>query len=432
MTPPKMLSAVLAEDEAEGGYSEGAWRVGAELKGLTPGATYCVELVATNASGTGVSAQVDFTSGAPSASITLTGPLMPEGLTAVLLLGRVEPDGLKTEYDAAYGPIDSPWCLSSGSAGSPEDSTPPQPVTGPLAEADMRALTPGAEYCAEFVARNLSVASSAQIDFTAGAPWGGGSPQDIGATTAQVLGVVWGGDDTSEYHVEYGLASSTWCKNSGVSGSPEHSTPPTTPPPAESIVVSLAGLTPATAYCEKLVATDDWGSDPTLLESFTTLGLTTLGTSGELDFPVVSPSIATPVASQALSDLVIVPGSFVATDRGASIARTVVREHRTGATVRYRLDAAVGVTFTLRRVERGRAVKGGRCVTPTSENRHARACTLARELAGSFSIASKTGSNSFHFTGRFDGKTLSPGQYLLVASPATGGKPVAAYFRIVS
>ncbi len=429
-TAPEMLSAVFAEDEALGRVAGGAWRVFVSLPGLTPGATYCVALVARSASGTGTSTQVEFTSGAPSATLLFTMELIPDGVTGVTLHASVDADGLQTEYDVVYGSIDSLWCMSSGSMGSPEHSTSPQVLPGEPwwrsypGEATVSGLSPGAEYCAEFVARNLSTASSELVDFIAGAAWGWGSPQDIGSTTAQVWGVVYSTGLPSEYHVAYGLASSTWCESSGKSGSPEHLTPETSYVSPERLVVSLNGLTPATGYCERLVASDVWGSDVTHQEAFTTLSAAQAPVSQSVGGQVSAP-VATP-----LTHLTISPESFVAANRGSSSAHMVPREHGTGATVRYRLGEAATVTFRVRRLEQGRAVKGGRCVIQTRKNRRARACTLARLLRGSFLIVGKAGSDSFHFTGRFDGKTLSPGRYLLVAT-AQDSSPVTAGFRIV-
>ncbi len=55
-------------------------------------------------------------------------------------------------------------------------------------------------------------------------------------------------------------------------------------------------------------------------------------------------------------------------------------------------------------------------------------------LKGSFSRNGVAGRNSFHFTGRLNGRKLKPGRYRLVATPSVGGrkgKPTSTSFRIV-
>jgi hypothetical protein len=46
----------------------------------------------------------------------------------------------------------------------------------------------------------------------------------------------------------------------------------------------------------------------------------------------------------------------------------------------------------------------------------------------------RAGKNSFHFTGRLNGRRLKPGRYRLVPTPTAGGKtgkPTSLGFRIV-
>ena len=70
----------------------------------------------------------------------------------------------------------------------------------------------------------------------------------------------------------------------------------------------------------------------------------------------------------------------------------------------------------------------------TNKNRKGKRCTRVVTLKGSFSRTGVAGQNSFHFTGRLNGRKLKAGRYRLVATPTAGGKkgkPTSARFRIV-
>ena len=43
-------------------------------------------------------------------------------------------------------------------------------------------------------------------------------------------------------------------------------------------------------------------------------------------------------------------------------------------------------------------------------------------MRGSFTLAGLAGTNTFHFTGRLNGKRLAPGKYRLVATPKANGE----------
>jgi hypothetical protein len=107
---------------------------------------------------------------------------------------------------------------------------------------------------------------------------------------------------------------------------------------------------------------------------------------------------------------------------------------RTGTLIRYRLDAAARVKFTVERAAPGRKV-GRSCRRRTRSNRHARRCTRYSRVPGSFGDAGSVGRNSLRFTGRMGGRKLRPGSYRLVAiGRASGkkGKPAYARFKIVT
>ena len=101
--------------------------------------------------------------------------------------------------------------------------------------------------------------------------------------------------------------------------------------------------------------------------------------------------------------------------------------------MRYTLNVAASVRFTVIRVQAGRRGKGRNCVKPTRRNRKAGRCGRLVPVAGSFKLTGRTGSNSFHFSGRISGHKLASGRYRLIATPSAGGlrgRAASAAFRI--
>jgi hypothetical protein len=110
------------------------------------------------------------------------------------------------------------------------------------------------------------------------------------------------------------------------------------------------------------------------------------------------------------------------------------RKRTFGAKVTYTLNQVASVRFTVAQPQAGRKGKRGACVKPTRRNRNARKCTRLVTLRGSFTLAGRSGANSFRFTGRLARRALKPGKYKLVATPSAGGqtgRSVNAAFRIV-
>jgi hypothetical protein len=242
--------------------------VSGALTGLTAGTAYCAAFVAANASGTGRADQVHFTAGVPEVS---SSGATPTGATTEAIGGQINPAGQTTSYHDAYGLATSEWCTSNGSSGSPEHSTSTQTLgftdaTFHEVSISLSELIAGTEYCEELGATNGSgTAQSYQVTFTVGVPLVFTNAfRSTGATTAEVSGEVDPAGQTTQYHVEYGLASSIWCRSGGDSGSAEHSSPPETVGFADGtsheVTVSLSGLTAATEYCAELVATNGSGT----------------------------------------------------------------------------------------------------------------------------------------------------------------------------
>jgi hypothetical protein len=134
----------------------------------------------------------------------------------------------------------------------------------------------------------------------------------------------------------------------------------------------------------------------------------------------------------AVSRETLSPSAFPAAPSGPS---ALTAKRRYGTKVRYTLNEAASVTFTVVQPQPGRRAAGGRCVKATRANRRARRCTRLVALPGSFRRASGAGANSFRFTGRLAGHKLKPGKYQLVATPRAGaktGRTASASFRIIA
>jgi hypothetical protein len=135
------------------------------------------------------------------------------------------------------------------------------------------------------------------------------------------------------------------------------------------------------------------------------------------------------------SRLTIAPRSFPAAATGPSARASAKRRkpRPTGATVRFRLNVAATVRFTVQRSTSGRRV-GKSCVALKRSNRKRRHCTRFVAVRGSFTRTGAAGSSRFRFTGRLGGHKLAPGSYRLVATPRAGGRAGHATrttFRIV-
>jgi hypothetical protein len=205
------------------------------------------------------------------------------------------------------------------------------------------------------------------------------------------------------------------------------------PAPAGSDNVSVsrqvAGLMPGTTYQFRPFATAGAPAPRVLgtTMSFTTKASTTTTPSTTTTLPG---SVLAAVAEEQIS-----PSVFPAAPSGPSALAG--KRRRYGTKVSFKLNEAATVRFTVTQRTKGRRVKRGKktvCVKPTKKNRKRKACTRVVTLKGSFSRTGAAGKNSFHFTGRLNGRKLKPGRYRLVATPTAGGKrgkPTSSGFRIV-
>jgi 6-phosphogluconolactonase (cycloisomerase 2 family) len=147
--------------------------------------------------------------------------------------------------------------------------------------------------------------------------------------------------------------------------------------------------------------------------------------------------VANPPPPPVLSGLAIAPRTFRGANSGPSATNARKKKPPRGTKASFKLDEAATVRFIVTQRAKGRKVKHGKktsCVRPTRKNRKRKRCTRVVTLKGSFSRTGIAGKNSFHFTGRLNGRKLKPGRYRLMATPTAGGKkgkPTSSGFRIV-
>ena len=157
----------------------------------------------------------------------------------------------------------------------------------------------------------------------------------------------------------------------------------------------------------------------------------------------VTHTITVPAATVTISLLPAVgterisPSAFPAYLAGPSALDAKRRKRTYGAKVTYTLNVAASVRFTVQLRSIGRKVthaKKATCERPTKHNREQHRCIRYITVKGSFTRAGLTGSNTFRFSGRLNGKRLTRGEYRLIASPtinAATGRAASANFRII-
>ena len=98
------------------------------------------------------------------------------------------------------------------------------------------------------------------------------------------------------------------------------------------------------------------------------------------------------------------------------------------ARIRYALDQAAAMTFTVEHARPGRR-SGKKCAAPSSRNRRARKCTRYVAVRGKLTHAGQAGTNTRTWNGRLGRRALGVGSYRLLATPA-GGDPRRASFKV--
>jgi 6-phosphogluconolactonase (cycloisomerase 2 family) len=192
------------------------------------------------------------------------------GTTTATVGGDVNPAGQATTYEASYDLASSTWCTSSGSSGTPANSTTPQPLgftdaTFHNVLVNLSGLTAGTNYCVAIIANNSSGPATGlpPVSLTAGAPTADTFDAfSTGSTTATVDGDVNPAGQATTYEASYDLASSTWCTSGGSSGTANSTTAQTlgfTDGTFHDVSVDLSGLTAGTNYCVAIIASNSNG-----------------------------------------------------------------------------------------------------------------------------------------------------------------------------
>ena len=92
------------------------------------------------------------------------------------------------------------------------------------------------------------------------------------------------------------------------------------------------------------------------------------------------------------------------------------------------------MTFTVARETTGRK-SGKKCVKKGKSNRKKARCTLTKNVTGSFGHRARAGKNTVKFSGRIGNRSLTHGNYRLVAVATDDDKakslPVTVKFKIV-
>jgi len=241
--------------------------VSVNLTGLSTGSQYCARLTAINGTGEGDGDQLTWTEGTPGAD---TFDAFSTGKTAATVEGEVNPAEQSTTYRVVYDAASSDWCTSGGFIGSPAHTTAPATLgftddSFHDVSVNVTGLTEGTSYCGELEASNGGGnADGSQVQWTEGAPSADtNDAAATGATTATVTGDVNPAGQTTTYKIAYDLASSDWCTSGGFIGLPAHTTTAATlgftDGTFHNVSVNLTGLTPSTAYCGELTASNSDG-----------------------------------------------------------------------------------------------------------------------------------------------------------------------------
>ena len=153
----------LSTGAADAGAGRGEVAVSAQLVGLEPGTTYHFRLVATNAGGTAVGDDAQFTTAPLGEPVAALAPATMILRTSATLNGTVDPAGKSTQYRFQYGTTTAYGDVHG--AGGRGAGTGPQ-----AARADLTGLAPGTTYHFRLVATNADgTAISDDAQFTTAA-----------------------------------------------------------------------------------------------------------------------------------------------------------------------------------------------------------------------------------------------------------------------
>jgi CSLREA domain-containing protein len=208
------------------------------------------------------------------------------------------------------------------------------------------------------------------------------------------------------YHFEYGTTTAYGSSTAGRDAGRGVS--------ATNVSAAIRGLTPATTYHVRVVASSSEG------------------TTGGADKTFTTPASAAPVFMSAS----ITPRTFAVNPRGkreVPVRAAARRRTPLGTRFRYRLSEDARVVFTIARAQPGRKV-GRRCVKPRRGGARGRPCTRY-VVVGRFAAQAKAGANTKTFSGRIGRRALKPATYraTLVAKDTAGNAstPKRLSFKVV-
>ncbi|HZS30473.1 MAG TPA: PASTA domain-containing protein [Gaiellaceae bacterium] len=256
---------------------------------------------------------------APNVSLFI---LTPTGPTTAEIDGIVNPGGEATRYSVDYDLAGSTWCTSNGTSGSAANTvqgTDSIPTDGADHEVsiDLSGLTPGADYCAKFVATN----GSGEGD-VGPLPWTQGEASALTtdtysstSTEAVVAGYVDAAAQSgATYVAQYDVANSEWCMTNGTSGTPAYTT--------NAMIFNfsdgsyhytrafLTGLTVGTEYCAQLFATNGYGGSGGGLLQWTQGTPSVFDTGNLSDLPAYSTGTTTAVVTGYVLDPIDQPATI--------------------------------------------------------------------------------------------------------------------------
>jgi phosphodiesterase/alkaline phosphatase D-like protein len=249
--------AKTASTDAGSGLSDVS--VSAAISGLSPNATYHYRLVATATLGVAKGADKTFTTHTATPVVT-TGGATSVDTTSTTLTGSVNPEGQSTTYHFEYGQTTAYGTQTpSASAGSGTATV--------NASAPVGGLSPSTTYHYRLVASNaIGEKVGADKTFTTRAthPPGAstGRAASISTTSANLTGSVDPQGQSTTYYFQYGTTTAY-----GSQSSPSSAGAGT----AYTVVsAAVGGLTPATTYHYRLVATNPTGTSFGADKAFTT------------------------------------------------------------------------------------------------------------------------------------------------------------------
>ena len=341
------------------------------VSGVTAG-TYHYRVVATNSAGSSSTPDQTFATAPPAPVVgsASAGTVTGQGAS---VSASVDPGGLATQTHVEYG-----VAASLGSSTTAQDigsGSGAQTVSDTLS-----GLAPATTYYARVVAVNASgTAASATITFQTAAvvpSVTGASSSNPTTTGATVLVTVNGNGAASSAFVEYGTTTGYGRQTAGQS---------VTGAVPTNLSFALSGLTSATVFHYRVVATNSAGTTRTTDQTFTTA---TAQSSNDLYVATTgsdsaSGSISAPLQTLAKASSLARPGANVYIRGGSYSGFDVTTSGSSGAPITYKAYASEGVTITA----------SGRDTTILMDGKHDLAFdhltvtgSAAKERAGGFFI----------------------------------------------